>query len=80
MIARGVVLVFLVLLSGCATTAPKSFYADWIAVANPQQICAGAESCVRHARYRGKPLCTLVTSDKDVDMSQVGVLMNQCLR
>jgi hypothetical protein len=80
MILKAVVLIFLALLSGCATTAPKSFYADWVAIANPQQLCAGADSCVQHAQYRGKPLCTLVTSDKDVNMSQVGVLMNQCLR
>ena len=31
------------------------------------------------AEYKGKPLCTMVTADKDVSMSQVGVLMNQCL-
>jgi hypothetical protein len=79
MALRAAVVVLVALLSGCATTT-KSFYADWVAIANPQQLCAGAESCVRHAEYRGKPLCTLVTGDKDVSMSQVGVLMNQCLR
>jgi hypothetical protein len=77
--------IVLLLLSGCATTAatpaaPKSFYADWIAIANPQQLCAGADSCVKHAQYRGKPLCTLVTAEKDVSTAQVGALMNQCLR
>jgi len=79
MVMKAVVLILVALLSGCATTAPKSFYADWIAVANPQQICAGADSCIKRAQYRGKPLCTLVTSDKELDMAQVGVLMNQCL-
>lgn len=73
-------LVVVLLLSGCASTAPKSFYADWIAVGNPQQLCAGADACVKHARYQGKPLCTLVTADKEVDVSQVGMLMNQCLK
>ena len=73
-------LAIVLLLSGCATTAPKSFYADWIAIANPHQLCAGAESCVKHAQYRGKPLCTLVTTDKDVSISQVGALMNECLK
>ena len=75
-------LALVLLLSGCATTtiAPKSFYADWIAISNPQQICAGSDSCVKHALYRGKPLCTLVTGDKDVSTSQVGALMNQCLQ
>ena len=69
------------LLSGCATApAPKTFYADWIAIANPQQLCAGADSCVKHAQYKGKSLCTLVTADKDVSTSQVGLLMNQCLK
>ena len=68
------------LLSGCASvSAPKTFYADWIAIANPKQLCAGADSCVKHGQYRGKALCTLVTGDKDVSTSQVGVLMNQCM-
>jgi hypothetical protein len=66
------------LLSGCASV-PKTFYADWIAIANPQQLCAGADSCVKHAQYKGKALCTLVTADKDISTSQVGILMNQCL-
>ena len=76
-------LAIVLLLSGCATataTAPKSFYAEWIAIANPHQLCAGADSCVKRAQYRGKPLCTLVTAEKDVSMSQVGVLMNECLK
>ena len=79
MVLRSGVIVLVALLSGCATTS-KSFYSDWIAIANPQQLCAGEESCVKHAQYLGRPLCTLVTADKDVSMSQVGVLMNQCLR
>ena len=77
---RVAVLILVTVLSGCAAAPPKSFYADWIAIANPQQLCAGADSCVQHAQYRGKPLCTLVTSDKEVDMAQVGGLMNQCMR
>ena len=68
------------LLAGCATSAPKSFYADWVAITNPQQLCAGEDSCVKRAEYKGKPLCTLVTRDKDVSMSQVGILMNKCLQ
>lgn len=67
------------LLSGCASAPSKTFYADWIAIANPQQLCAGADSCVKHTQYKGKALCTLVTADKDVSTSQVGLLMNQCL-
>jgi hypothetical protein len=71
-------LALILLLAGCAS-APKSFYADWVAIANPKQLCAGADSCVKRAEYKGKPLCTLVTSDKDVSVAQVGALMNQCL-
>ena len=75
-------LAFALLLAGCATTTdpPRSFYADWIAITNPRQVCAGSESCVKHAQYRGKPLCTLITADKDVSTSQVGLLMNECLK
>ena len=72
-------LAFVLLLGGCAS-APRTFYADWVAIANPAQVCAGAESCVKHAEYKGKPLCTLVTSNKEVDAAQVGVLMQQCLK
>jgi hypothetical protein len=68
------------LLSGCASPPTNTFYADWIAIANPQQLCAGADSCVKHAQYKGKSLCTLVTSDKDVSTAQVGILMNQCMK
>ncbi|MBK7473087.1 MAG: hypothetical protein IPI73_23145 [Betaproteobacteria bacterium] len=57
--------VLIVALAGCAG-AEKQMYVDWIAVSNPDVVCAGKPDCVRRSTYKGKDLCTIITANKDV--------------
>src|SRR5438552_10128708 len=58
-IAPVLLLAALIVLSGCATLTEQQIYMDWIAIANPAAICAGAPYCVQHSTYRGKKMCTI---------------------
>jgi hypothetical protein len=66
-------------LANCAT-AEKQMYVDWIAVANPAEVCAGKSDCVQHATYKGRDLCRIVTADKNVSYARLGEQMRECLR
>ena len=66
-------------LAGCAT-AEKQMYVDWIAVANPAEVCAGKNDCVQHSIYKGRDLCRIVTPDKNVSYARLGEQMRECLR
>jgi hypothetical protein len=76
---RAVALAAVLALAGCAT-AEKQMYVDWIAVANPAEVCAGKSDCVQHAMYKGKDLCRIVTPDKNVSYARLGEQMRECLR
>ena len=65
-------------LIACATTQ-KQAYVDWIAVSNPGAICKDMPDCVQHSTWRGKPLCTIVTADKDVSYARLGQQVRECL-
>ena len=66
-------------LGGCAS-AEKQMYVDWIAVANPAEVCAGKNDCVQHSIYKGRDLCRIVTPDKNVSYARLGEQMRECLR
>ncbi len=63
---------------GCASTE-KQTYVDWLAIRNPAALCNGQADCVQRSTYRGKPLCTIVTADKDVSYARLGEQVRQCL-
>jgi hypothetical protein len=65
-------------LAACATTQQQT-YVDWIAVRNPSAICKDKPDCVQHSTWRGKPLCTIVTADKDVSYARLGQQVRECL-
>lgn len=74
----------IVMLTGCATTETanekkQQMYVDWIAVSNPDQVCAGKTDCVQKSTYKGKSLCTIITSDKGVSYSRLGEQVRNCL-
>ncbi|MBK9605920.1 MAG: hypothetical protein IPO58_05615 [Betaproteobacteria bacterium] len=66
-------------LAGCAG-AEKQMYVDWIAVSNPDVVCAGKPDCVRRSTYKGKDLCTIITANKDVSYSRLGEQVRGCLK
>ena len=55
-------------------------YVDWIAINNPDVVCADRQDCVQHSTYRGKNLCTIVTADKDVSYARLGEHVRECMR
>jgi hypothetical protein len=71
--------ILVALLAGCAS-AEKQMYVDWIAVSNPDTICAGKPDCVRKSVYKGKGLCTIITASKEVSYSRLGEQVRDCLR
>ena len=71
--------VLIVALAGCAG-AEKQMYVDWIAVSNPDVVCAGKPDCVRRSTYKGKDLCTIITANKDVSYSRLGEQVRGCLK
>ena len=79
-IAPVLLLAALIVLSGCATLTEQQIYMDWIAIANPAAICAGAPDCVQHSTYRGKKMCTIVTADKNVSYARLGEQIRDCMR
>jgi hypothetical protein len=66
-------------LCGCATTE-KQLYVDWIAVANPTDVCAGQSDCIQHSTYKGKAMCTIVTADRNVSYARLGEQFRDCLK
>lgn len=66
-------------IGGCAA-AEKQMYVDWIAVANPAEVCDGQADCVQRSTYKGKNLCRIVTPDRNVSYSRLGEQMRECLR
>lgn len=65
------------LIAGCAS-AEKQVYVDWIAISNPEAVCKGADGCVQHSTYRGKPLCTIVTADRNLSYARLGERVREC--
>lgn len=77
---RGAASVFAALLVGGCATTEKQLYVDWIAVANPGEVCAGQSDCIQHSTYKGKAMCTIVTSDKNVSYARLGEQFRDCLK
>ncbi len=73
-------LVAFIALQGCATTGQKETYMQWLSVQNPSARCNGQNDCVQQASYRGKPLCTIVTADRDVSFARLGEQMRECMQ
>ena len=67
------------LLTGCAS-ATTDLYVDWIPLANPAVACDGAADCVQRGTYRGKPLCTIITADREVSYARLGAQVRACLQ
>jgi hypothetical protein len=66
-------------LAGCATTQQQT-YIDWIAVKNPNVICNDRQDCVQRTTWRGMPLCTIVTADREVSYARLGQQVRECLQ
>lgn len=71
--------ILVAVLVGCASVE-RQVYVDWIAVANPDTICAGKPDCVQKSTFKGKGLCTIITASKDVSYSRLGEQVRDCLK